>query len=262
MDFVERTYSGEPLVITKDGKDYELPVGWEISDAGAYTFRNKLQDKAFAHGSDMVGDGKIEGRTLEIEFDMADTTEAEHDEMVNRAYTYFSMTDYELRAGRSDRVYRVAGLSKIKHKFKSGFKQRWSTITISLLLADPFRYEAQETTVVYEFTQDAYESEMVVHNLGSVDTPLTFKFVPTDSMSSITVWHQEAEEEFSLSDSLLISPATATVNSKEGTVWRDSDNNINTFSGQFLHAQPGSNTYLYTGGAGTVEITFTNRWFV
>lgn len=172
------------------------------------------------------------------------------------------MTDYYLECGRADRIYHVAGLSKIKHQFRKAFKQRWSTITVSLLLADPFRYEAQESKVVYTFNRAVKEAEMVIHNLGSVDTPLTFRFVPADKMSSITVWHQEAKEKFTMTDALLIKPAISIISSKDGTVWRDNANSINTFNGQFLCAKPGSNLLLYTGGAGTIEITFTNRWFV
>ena len=65
-----------------------------------------------------------------------------------------------------------------------------------------------------------------------------------------------------LSDALLIAPRMAMVNTKEGTVWRDEANSINTFSGQFLSAVPGKNTFYYTGGAGRIEISFTNRWFL
>lgn len=250
------------LVIVKNGIEYQLPTGWAFSDSGAYEFRNKLQDRAFAHGADVVGDGKIDGRIIQIEFDLRGATEQDHDEAVNRAYTYFAQTDYDLYVGRNDRVYHVAGLSKIKHKFQKGFKQRWSNVTVSLLLADPFRYEAQESTVSYRFGQPTLEAEVIVHNLGSVDTPLTFKFIPEDKMANITIWHQEAKEKFTLTDALLIKPAISLVNGKDGTVWRDNANSINTFAGQFLHAKPGANLFLYTGGAGILEITYTNRWFV
>lgn len=260
--FPDRQKQGGELQIIKDGLEYTLPESWSLTDSGSYTFRNQLQSRAFTHGSDMVGDGKLDGHTITIGFSMRDITEQEHDEALNQAYTYFSMTDYELKCGRTDRVYRVAGLSKIRHQFQSGFKQRWSSISVSLLLADPFRYEAQESRVVYTFNAAALEAEMIVHNLGSVDTPMTFKFTPKDKMSSVTVWHQEAKEKFVMTDALLIKPAAAIVNGKDGTVWRDNANSINTFSGQFLHAKPGANLLLYTGGAGTVEITFTNRWFV
>lgn len=249
-------------IVTKAGTEYSLPALWSLEDAGAYTFRNKLEDKAFSHGGTVVGDGKISGRTIKVSFFMQGASEQDHDEALNLAYSYFCQSDYELYAGRSDRKFRVSGVSKITHKYQKGFKQRWSEITVSLLLADPFRYDGHRTKIVNEFPVGAGEAEIFVDNIGSVDTPLTFRFIPTKEMDKIHIYHKEAKEEFRLSDALLIAPATATVNGEDGTVWRDKANSINTFSGQFLHARPGKNTFYFTGGPGTIEILFTNRWFV
>lgn len=249
-------------IVTSAGTEYSLPALWSISDAGAYTFRNKLEDKAFSHGGNVVGDGRISGRTIKVEFFMHGATEQDHDYALNTAYTYFCQTNYDLYVGRSDRKFRVAGVSKITHKYQKGFQQRWSEITVSLLLADPFRYEGHTTKVTKVFPRAVENAEIYVDNLGSVDTPLTFRFLPVKSMAKIHIYHKQAKEEFSLSDALLIAPATVTVNGDAGTVWRDKANSINTFSGQFLHVKPGKNLFYYTGDAGTIEISFTNRWFV
>lgn len=249
-------------IVTQAGTEYSLPALWSISDAGAYTFRNKLEDKAFSHGGNVVGDGRISGRTIKVEFFMHGATEQDHDYALNTAYTYFCQTNYDLYVGRSDRKFRVAGVSKITHKYQKGFQQRWSEITVSLLLADPFRYEGHTTKITKVFPRAVENAEIYVDNLGSVDTPLTFRFIPVKSMDKIHIYHKQAQEEFSLSDALLIAPATVTVNGDAGTVWRDKANSINTFSGQFLHVKPGKNLFYYTGDAGTIEISFTNRWFV
>lgn len=249
-------------IVTSAGTEYSLPALWSISDAGAYTFRNKLEDKAFSHGGNVVGDGRISGRTIKVEFFMHGATEQDHDYALNTAYTYFCQTNYDLYVGRSDRKFRVAGVSKITHKYQKGFQQRWSEITVSLLLADPFRYEGHTTKITKVFPRAVENAEIYVDNLGSVDTPLTFRFIPVKSMAKIHIYHKQAKEEFSLSDALLIAPATVTVNGDAGTVWRDKANSINTFSGQFLHVKPGKNLFYYTGDAGTIEISFTNRWFV
>lgn len=262
MQFPEHENTEDELKIIKDGREYTLPVAWSLSDAGSYDFNNKVEDRAFAHGGDMVGDGMVKGHTIKVKFSMQAESEAEHDELLNRACRYFYQTDYKLYCGRLDRCFNVAGVSKISHEYQKGFKQRMSKITVSLLLADPFRYQGQETKVVYDFLQEAVKAEMPIHNLGSVDTPLTFKFIPKEKMPSVTIWHEETKKQFRLSDALLISPRIATVNAKEGTVWRDEANSINTFSGQFLSAVPGKNTLYYTGGAGRLEICFTNRWFL
>lgn len=258
----KRMYRGESLIIRKGDQFYTLPVGWALSGSGSYEWQNKLEDRAFSHGSDMTGDGKVKGRQLEVSFSMRGATENEHDEMLNLAYRVFSQTDYDLFCGRPDRLYHVAGISKIKHSFQDGYKQRWSDITVTLLLADPFRYEAQSAEQEFVFTEEMQQAEMIVHNEGSADTPLTFTFIPNASMAQIVVYHVETEEQMRLSDALLTAPAVLTVNTKDGTVWRGTANSINSFSGQFLSAVAGTNHFLYTGSAGIVRIGFTNRWFV
>ena len=54
----------------------------------------------------------------------------------------------------------------------------------------------------------------------------------------------------------------AVVNGETGTVRRDNGNSLNTFSGIFLHVQPGQNTFKYTGAACKIDIQYTGRWFV
>lgn len=262
MRFPEQTNTDDKLLIVKAGVTYTLPVAWSLSDAGSYDFNSKVEDRAFAHGGDVVGDGLVKGHTIKVKFSVQADTEAEHDELLNRACRYFYQTDYKLYCGRLDRCFNVAGLSKISHEYQKGFKQRRSNMTIHLLLADPFRYQGQESKVVYDFPVDVVKASMVVHNLGSVDTPLTFRLIPKKKMATLSIWHEEMKKEMRLSDALLIAPHIATVNTKEGTVWRDEANSINTFSGQFLSAAPGKNTLYYTGSAGRIEISFTNRWFL
>lgn len=252
----------DELKIIKNGVTYTLPTGWSLAESGSYDFNNKLQDRAFAHGSDCVGDGKISGRTITVEFDLDDTTEEEHDALVNEAYRYFAQSDYQLVVGRTDRVYNVAGISKLKHKFEKGFKQRWSNVTVSLLLADPFRYATIQTVISNTYTEAQTEKAIAVENPSSVDVPLIFRFTPTTAMPAITILHVESGESFTMQDTLLSTPAVAIVNGEEGTVRRDTANSINTLSGLFLHALPGTNIFKYTGAAGKVEIIYTGRWFV
>ncbi|MEG0798694.1 MAG: phage tail family protein [Acidaminococcaceae bacterium] len=254
----------DELKIIKNGVTYTLPTGWSLADSGSYDFNNKLQDRAFAHGSSIVGDGKVEGRTIVVEFDMQEATEEEHDTAVNQAYQYFAQTDYKLIVGRSDRVYRVAGLSKIKHKYQKGFKQRWSNVDVSLLLADPFRYAKAATGVVKIFSAAAEDAVITVVNNSSVDVPLIWTFTPpaAGTVPSVVITHVESGQAFRLTDTLLTYPAVAVVNAEAGTVRRNTGNSLNTFSGIFLHAFPGSNTFKYTGAACKVDIAFTARWFV
>lgn len=252
------------LSVSKNGKTYELGEAWSLSDSGSYSMRLKVDDRAFAHGGYAVGDGKVKGRTIQVEFNMRGASEIDHDNAVNAAYRYFSQRDYTLRAGRQDRAYHVAGLSKIKHKFQKGFKQRWSNVTVSLLLADPFRYAVAQTVIRKSYAVDQEKGLIIFENLSSIDAPLIWTFAPPEggTAADIKVIHAESGESFTLKDTLLTAPAVAVVNAEAGTVRRDTGNSLNTFNGIFLHALPGLNTYQYTGAACNVSIAFTPRWFV
>lgn len=262
--FPKRNATRDKLIIKKEGIEYILPVGWSLSDSGSYGFRNKLQDCAFAHGSNIVGDGKIDGRTIQVEFDLRGSTELEHDESVNIACSYFAQSNYDLYVGRNDRLYHIAGLSKIKQEFRKGFKQRWTCITVSLLLADPFRYATNQILIQREFAEEQQDTEINFQNPSSVDVPLilTFKPLKCATANSITLVHAQTGKSMQLRDTLLTNPTIAVVNAETGTVYRDAANSLNTFSGIFLHATPGTNTLKYTGSPCNIDIAFTARWFV
>jgi hypothetical protein len=108
------------LKIIKNDRVYVLPDGWELDDAGSYDFSLKLQDRAFAHGSYAVGDGYVKGRSIKVSFDLKRESEKDHDQIVNEAYQAFAQRDYVLHTGRPDRCFKVAGISKLKHKY-----QKW-----------------------------------------------------------------------------------------------------------------------------------------
>ena len=72
--------------------------------------------------------------------------------------------------------------------------------------------------------------------------------------------HVETGKSMRVADTLLTNPATLTVDTKAGTVRRDTYNAINFFSGQFLTAEPGENTYKLTCTVGQVKINWIDRW--
>lgn len=249
------------LTVIKNGNSYTLPVGWGISDHGNIEFNAKLENKAFVHGSDLVGDLKVKGRTITVEFDVSGATEEEFNDAINTAYFYLT-GEFDLKVGRTDRVYHVAACQKIKTKEFDGFKQRWLNIEVVLMLANPFRYATTETKIANVYTEAQTVAEITFSNPSSVDVPVIFKFAPQVSMADITIEHVESGQSFGVKDTLLTNPAILTVDGENGTVWRDTNNAINAFSGLFLRALPGSNTFKFTGDAGTVELIYTAGWFV
>lgn len=246
------------LIIIKDDVSYTLPKLWGISDSGDYTFNAKFTDNAYSHGSTVVGDKMSKGRTIEISFDVQATTEEEHDAVVNEAYYYFNKKDYILKAGREDRLYNVDCVQKISHKWVKGYKQRYSQIDITLMLADPFRY-ATEKVIFQQVMTD--EMQVSITNVGNVLSPLLINIAPTATADDVKIIHN-SDNEMTLKDSTLTIPANCNINSEDGTVYRGTTNNINTFGGSFLNIEPGTNTYQYFGDEALITFTYTPRWFI
>ncbi|MDR2006907.1 MAG: phage tail family protein [Acidaminococcales bacterium] len=260
IEIPQREPTNDRLTIQKNGISYFLPVPWGIDGAGDIEYRLKAEERAFSHGATVSGDKHIKSRNLDIKLHVKAETAAEHDKLANEIIGKFQQQDYMLVAGRLSRAYNVAGMMKTKHKFIKSFKQRFSEITVTLLLADPFRYAAQpaKTTVSLSDTANAVQ----LYNPGSIDTPLAITLRPAVSMNDATIHHVETGRSCRIRDSLLTNPAALTADTKEGTVRRGTFNAINTFSGQFLTALPGLNRYEVTSAAGEIEIAFTARWLI
>jgi len=256
--------AGERIIIHKNGVDIILPYAYSITDDGKVTWRKQEKEKAFAHGSAAYGDGKVDARKIKISVYVKGSTQVDYDEKYNTLLANFSGSDYTLTCGREDRVYKVAALTAAAQRYLKGFKQRLSDVDLTLLLADPFRYASTQTLISTDYTAAQSEAIISVNNTSAVDVPLIWTFTPPvgATVADIAVSHMESGQSFTLKDTLLTNPAVAVINAENGTVRRDTGNSLNTFSGMFLHALPGANTFKYSGAACKVGIAFTERWFV
>lgn len=254
---------GERLTIIKDNIKTELPYLYSISHE-SISIRAKSEKRAFAHGATLSGDGYVDSKKLKISIDVKAETQTDHDLLVNNLLGLFMGRDYKLVNGRMDSYYNVASLDSIKHKYQKGFKNRWSEIEFSLLLTDPFRYAVNENIVTQSFISDSKEVPFLLSNDGSMDTPLLIELIPSIAMPSVEIKHVQTDNSCKITDSLLTAQKTLKIDSVKGTVLRgDDENAINTFSGQFLSAVAGDNTYLVScSGAGTIKITYQSRWLI
>ena len=256
--------AGERLIVYRNGSNIIIPYAYTITDDGKVSWRKQEKEKAFAHGSTPYGDGKVDARKIKLSVYVKGETQAEYDQKYNELLSNFAGSDYILTCGREDRVYKVAAMTVTSQRYLKGFKQRWSDVDLTLLLADPFRYASSPTVITQNYDADQTDAEITFNNPSSVDVPLIWTFTPPvgGTVPSISITHVESGQSFALKDTLLTNPAVAVVNAEVGTVRRDTGNSLNTFSGVFLHALPGSNIFKYTGAACKVDIAFTARWFV
>lgn len=262
INIAQRNNCNELLIIKKNDFTYIVPYAWAVSGDGDIDYRLEANQKGYSHGATVGGDKKIKSRTIDIDIIVKADNQEKHDELVNELYTYFSLQNYTLTCGRKDRAYNIAGVQKIKQKYIKSFKQRMSDITFTLLLADPFRYAAQPAEYKYIFTEEVTDFNLQLINKGNIDAPLKMVFTPLVSMPQIKILHVETDELLDVRDSLLTTPSTLTVDTKQGTVRRDNFNAINTLKGLFLSIMPGINHYQITCKAGTVRFEYLERWLL
>lgn len=235
-----------------------LPYKFKLESSGDISVRSKTEKRAYSHGSTLTGDGYIDGKTIKLTFHISGTNQDDYNAKVNNLYAKLYATDYKLSVG-NETYWNVAGLSKITSKFIEGYQFMKADVTASLLLSDPFRYGSLHEELI-DVDVPAKELEFKINNIGSVMTPLIFTFIPSATMNDITVKHVETGKSMRIADTLLTNPATLTVDTKAGTVRRDTYNAINFFSGQFLTAETGENTYKLTCAVGKVKINWIDRW--
>ncbi len=252
---------GERLIVIKNDITHEIMYPYSLEGAGDISVRNKAEKRAFTHGGTLCGDGYIDSKKLKIGILIAAPTQAEHDYEINNLLGLFYAQNYKLINGKDNSYYNVASLESVKSKFIKGYKNRWSDVDINLLLTDPFRYSISTEQKTFDVNG---ENTLEMYNVGSVDTPLTITVTPqeNENIGEVTIEHLETGNKFSISDSLLIHPATSTISTSFGTVRRGVANSINTFNGQFLTAIAGNNKYKYTGGKGKIALNLTARWLM
>ena len=219
-----------PLVINGQ----QLPYRYSLESCADLTVRATASKRGYSHGSTITGDGYIDGKKIKLSFLISGTNQAD---------------------------YNVSCMASSKAKWIKGYQGQRADIDITLLLADPFRYADSESSKAGYILPDEGTTVTII-NAGSVDTPLSIALVPRTgmTMADVTFRHIESGKTMRVADTLLTNPAVLTIDTKAGTVRRDANNAINAFSGHFLTAKPGTNTYEIKGSEGKVVIKWRNRW--
>ena len=243
-----------PLIVNGE----RLPYKYSLESVADLTIRAKAEKRGYSHGSTVTGDGYIDGKKIKLGFLISGKTQDDYDYKLNELLRIFYQRNYTLSAGPDNGFYNVACMASSKAKWVKGYQGYRADVDVTLLLADPFRYADDEKQASADVGGESTTINVV--NAGSADVPLIVELIPTLTMADVTIKHVESGRAMRVADTLLTAPATLTVDTKAGTVRRDINNAINAFSGQFLTAQPGQNTYEIKGSAGKVVIRWRDRW--
>lgn len=241
-----------PLIINGQ----QLPYRYSLESCADLTVRATASKRGYSHGSTITGDGYIDGKKIKLSFLISGTNQADYDWRLNELLRLFYQQDYTLSVGNG--FYNVSCMSASKAKWIKGYQGLRADVDITLLLADPFRYADDEKQASADVGGESTTINVV--NAGSADVPLIVELIPTKTMADVTINHTDTGRVMRVADTLLTAPAVLTIDTKAGTVRRDANNAINAFSGQFLTAKPGPNTYEIKGSAGKVVIRWRDRW--
>ncbi len=241
-----------PLIVNKE----QLPYRYSLEDCADLTVRAKAEKRGYSHGSTITGDGYIDGKKIKLGFLINGKSQTDYNDKLNELLKIFYQREYKL--SNCDGYYNVACMASCATKWIKGYQGLRADVDITLLLADPFRYADTEKRVSVDV--DGEGATINITNAGSVDVPLIVELIPTRTMSDVTINHTNTGRTMRVADTLLTAPAVLTIDTKAGTVRRDADNAINAFSGQFLTAKPGKNTYEIKGSTGKVVIRWRDRW--
>ena len=244
-----------PLIINGQ----QLPYRYSLESCADLTVRATASKRGYSHGSTITGDGYIDGKKIKLSFLISGTNQADYDWRLNELLRLFYQQDYTLSVGNG--FYNVSCMASSSAKWIKGYQGQRADVDITLLLADPFRYADSESGKAGYILPDE-GTTVTITNAGSVDTPLSIALIPRTgmTMADVTFRHIESGKTMRVADTLLTNPAVLTIDTKAGTVRRDANNAINAFSGHFLTAKPGTNTYEIKGSEGKVVIKWRNRW--
>lgn len=241
-----------PLIINGQ----QLPYRYSLESCADLTVRATASKRGYSHGSTITGDGYIDGKKIKLSFLISGTNQADYDWRLNELLRLFYQQDYTLSVGNG--FYNVSCMASSNAKWIKGYQGQRADVDITLLLADPFRYADDEKQASADVGGESTTINVV--NAGSADVPLIVELIPTKTMADVTINHTDTGRVMRVADTLLTAPAVLTIDTKAGTVRRDANNAINAFSGQFLTAKPGPNTYEIKGSAGKVVIRWRDRW--
>lgn len=241
-----------PLIINGQ----QLPYRYSLESCADLTVRATASKRGYSHGSTITGDGYIDGKKIKLGFLISGTNQADYDAKLNELLRLFYQQEYTLSVGNG--FYNVSCMASSKAKWIKGYQGLRADVDITLLLADPFRYADDEKQASADVGGESTTINVV--NAGSADVPLIVELIPVKTMADVTINHTDTGRVMRVADTLLTAPAVLTIDTKAGTVRRDANNAINAFSGQFLIAKPGPNTYEIKGSAGKVVIRWRDRW--
>lgn len=229
----------EHLRLVKDTDEWVLPDNAWITGI-PFTVRRKENARALQHGTIDSGDGKINGRTVELTIIV--------DEKFTNSY-FAAVCDMKGRFyRRNQRLYvnktiyiNLTSLYQVKEEFVPGLSNRCSKLIAEFKADDPFYYEDRLTTATR--TLDSTPTTFTITNRGNVDTPPVITITATGVLPYIKITNRANGRVCLYKDPQMIAGQSLVIDTAEATVKRNGVNTINNMSGAFHVLEHGENVF-------------------
>lgn len=247
----------EHLKLVKGTDVWTLPDNSWISGV-PFTTRRKETARALQHGVMNSGDGKIDGRTVELSIIVNETTSAAYftamDEIKRRLYR----RDMRLYVTKN-RYINLASLYQLKEDFFPALTNRCSAISAEFKADDPFFYNDADQSA--EITVAEPPAALTVSNISNIDTPPVITVTATGAIPYIKITNAANGRMCVYQDPQLIAGQALVIDTAAATVRRNGTNTINAFSGTFPQLETGENVFtIECNPACTVSAAYTPRW--
>lgn len=247
----------ENLRLVKDSDVWALPENAWISGV-PFTVRRHEEDRALQHGTIDTGDGKVEGRTVDLTIMVKEKTASAYfatmDEIKRRLYR----REMKLYVTES-RYVNLTSLYQFKEEFAEGMTNRCSSVEAEFKCDDPFFYDDGDVSSSIPIAESP--ATLAVDNIGNVDAPPIITVTATRALPSVKITNAANGRMCIYQDPQFIAGQVLTINTATATVERSGTNTINAFSGTFHQLERGANEFtIECSPACTVKISYTPRW--
>lgn len=247
----------EHLRLVKDTDEWVLPDNAWISGI-PLTVRRKDNARALQHGTIDSGDGKINGRTVELTIIVDEPTTDAYFAMMNTIKGRLYRREQKLYVNET-RYVNLTSLYQVKEEFVPGLSNRCCKLSAEFKADDPFYYEDDMESVTQVIS--ASPATLTVNNIGNVDTPPVITIVATGVVPSIKIYNKANRRVCLYKDPQMIAGQTLVIDTAEATVKRNGVNTINNMSGAFHVLERGNNEFeIECEPRCTITISYVPRW--
>lgn len=233
-------------------------TGWALN------VRRKENARALQHGIIDSGDGKINGRTVEVTLIVDESTTEDYYAMLDSIKRWFYRRNQRLYVTQY-RYINITSLYQLKEEFYPGLANRCAKVVAEFKCDDPFLYDDDGYAQIVSVTPTSDTTNVEVLNKGTAEISPVITVVATGPVPFIKITNTTNGRVCLYKDPQMTTGQTLVINGAQATVERNGVNTINNFTGAFQILEANVNwgvneLEIECAPACTITISYVSRW--